>query len=233
MPRHMHIALRHAVHASRCKASSPQERTPPSKLAWLSQDGLLAAGAGTGDGPQLHLHRVYGGAAGSRDAAVRALAGSAVHAEAGGRGWATHVPDVPRSATRTAAPRERAAPRCGGAALSRAGEAGNPNRCGGRGAGARAWADRRWIREAQAAERCADLRQEAARKEAAQAALETALSAREVKALRRSVEGGWRSEQDAGRLQTRAVRLWESVLARAGWSGREPRSTRRSCGRWG
>ena len=59
------------------------------------------------------------------------------------------------------------------------------------------------------AERRAELR-----KEAAQDALETELSTEDVEALRRSVEEGWRSEQDAGRLKTRAVRAWEEALAR-------------------
>ena len=81
--------------------------------------------------------------------------------------------------------------------------------------------------DTQVAERRAE-----ARKEAAQAALETALSARDVEALRRSAEQGWRSEQDAGRLRARAVRVCEEALARA-QRELEPRRTRRSCGRWG
>ena len=54
-----------------------------------------------------------------------------------------------------------------------------------------------------------------ARKEVAQAALETELSTRAVEALRRSAEEGWRSEQDAGRLKTRTVWVCEEALARA------------------
>jgi len=63
--------------------------------------------------------------------------------------------------------------------------------------------------DTQDAERRAELR-----KEAAQEVLETVLSTEDVEALRRSVEEGWRSEQDAGRLKTRAVWVREEALAR-------------------
>jgi hypothetical protein len=75
---------------------------------------------------------------------------------------------------------------------------------------ARALADEVIHGDTQVAERRAE-----ARTEVAQAALETELSIRDVEALRRSAEEGWRSKQDTGRLKTRAVRVCEEALARA------------------
>jgi hypothetical protein len=52
-------------------------------------------------------------------------------------------------------------------------------------------------------------------KEAAHAALETALTTRSVETLRLSSEAAWRSEQDVERLRTRAVSACEEEIARA------------------
>ena len=52
-------------------------------------------------------------------------------------------------------------------------------------------------------------------KEAAHAALETALTTQDVETLRLSTEAAWRSEQDAERLRARAVSACEEEIARA------------------
>jgi ankyrin repeat protein len=57
-------------------------------------------------------------------------------------------------------------------------------------------------------------RAEVAFKEAAHAALETALTTQDVETLRLSTEAAWRSEQDAERLRARAVSTCEEEIAR-------------------
>ena len=52
-------------------------------------------------------------------------------------------------------------------------------------------------------------------KEAAHAALETALTTQDVETLRKSTQAAWRSEQDAERLRARAVSACEEEIARA------------------
>jgi hypothetical protein len=60
-----------------------------------------------------------------------------------------------------------------------------------------------------------DERRAEARKEAAHAALEAALSTHDVEALRRTAEAAWCSEQDGERLRARALSVCEEALARA------------------
>ena len=69
------------------------------------------------------------------------------------------------------------------------------------------------------------------------AALETALSTDDVEELRSSTEAAWHSEQDAERLQAKAVRVCEEAMARAqrmhAAAGASHARPRRSCVRWG
>jgi hypothetical protein len=58
------------------------------------------------------------------------------------------------------------------------------------------------------------------------AALETALSTEDVEELRSSTEAAWRSEQDAERLQAKAVRVCEEAMARAQRMLQRVRATR-------
>jgi len=58
------------------------------------------------------------------------------------------------------------------------------------------------------------------------AALETALSTDDVEELRSSTEAAWHSEQDAERLQAKAVRVCEEAMARAQRMLQRVRATR-------